>query len=83
MPGRAVRPYQVVLTSSAPVKNIEDCAPPEVSRVLRDLDRINVYWDAVLLHDRLVRLSFICALAVRGLVSYRRRIRSRVVVFFV
>ncbi len=55
----------------------------EVQRALADVAPLKPYWDRRLATERDTRIEFVKQLAERGLVSYRRRIRSRVGLFFV
>ena len=55
----------------------------DVLRALSDVAPLKPYWDRTLALDRDARIAFIKQLAARGLVSFRRRIRSRVGLFFV
>ncbi|MBM4023762.1 MAG: hypothetical protein FJ284_16260, partial [Planctomycetes bacterium] len=55
----------------------------DVQRSLADTVPLKPYWDHRLATERATRIEFITALAKLGLVSFRRRIRSRVGLFFV
>ena len=55
----------------------------DVEAVCEGTSPIRPYWDTTLARDRTARISFIKLLAALGLVSFRRRIRAHVGLFFV
>ena len=84
-----VKPRDITETAPAEVAavfrdpNLLRLSDEEIEHVHRDRRLIRPYWDSRLRASRDLRVKFLRALADRGLVSFRRRIRSKVGIFFV
>jgi len=81
-PITAVAPEEVRQAFADPDRFIRR-SDEELAAAAADSVPIKPYWDVSLATNRAVRIDFIRALASRGLVSFRRRIRARVGCFFV